>query len=211
METIQLDHHITIKRSSPISLLFQMKMMKSMWQMYLYLRSPPENKSPFLLKGDVTSIEACGDDELLLAWHNFAEFQLLLFYNDPSAPDRAIRKKLTTASNFHFTLMIECFHRCVCLYGAARRTKKRKYKGQAKKLRKVIHSWKKVGNPNVVYYCIFLDAEHAALEGKYDEAESLYKKAIQFVGRSGILHHSALFNEYYSDFLLRQRPSSNFQ
>mmetsp|Transcript_11394 Transcript_11394/g.27485 ORF Transcript_11394/g.27485 Transcript_11394/m.27485 type:complete len:139 (-) Transcript_11394:916-1332(-) len=101
--------------------------------------------------------------------------------------------------------MMETFHRAVCLYVAARRTKKRKYKQHARKIRKQIHKWKEAGIPNVVYYCIFLDADDAALRGKHDEADGYYKEAIQFVARSGYLHHAALFNEMYSDYLFRER------
>ena len=83
------------------------------------------------------------------------------------------------------------------------------YKHHAKRIRKAIHKWKSAGNPNAVYYCIFLDAEHAALQGKRAEAETQYKKAIQFAGRSGYLHHAALFNELYSDYLLREHNDTD--
>ncbi|KAL3934394.1 MAG: hypothetical protein SGBAC_009883 [Bacillariaceae sp.] len=106
-------------------------------------------------------------------------------------------------------IMQETFHRAISLYVAARRTKKGKYKKHAKKIHKTIRNWKKEGVPNVVYYCIFLDAEKAALAGKHEEAETQYQKAIQFVGRSGYLHHAALFNELYSDFLLREKKNED--
>lgn len=160
-----------------------------------------------MLKGEVHSIEECEGDPATMGWHGFAEFQLVHFYNDPKAADKAIKNigALGKKVPGYFSIMIDTFHNGVTLYAAARRTKKRKYKKHAIKIRKQINKWKKVGNPNVVYYCIFLDAMHAALEGKYDEAESLYKRAIQFVARSGYLHHAALFNEIYSDFLLQER------
>lgn len=179
-------------------------MVKSMYQMFLNLRNNQQDAC--LLKGEEYSVEACGNQLALLAWHEFAEFQLLFFYNDPSAPEKAgksaLKSVLLNDSLGYFAQMIEKFHRGVCLYVAARHTKKRKYRQHARKIRNIIHSWKKVGNPNVVYYCNFLDAEHAALEGKYDKAEEHYMKAIKFVARTGYLHHAALFNELYSDFLL---------
>ncbi|CAJ1927504.1 unnamed protein product [Cylindrotheca closterium] len=162
---------------------------------------------PYYHKPARLIIEACAGDPFISAVHNYVECQLLLFFDDPSAADRAISgaEVFSKTSPGVFQIMIETFHRAISLQLAARRTKKRKYKQHATKIRKQIHKWKKEGVVNVVYYCIFLDAEHAALEGKYEEAESHYKKAIQFVARSGYLHHAGLFNELYSDFLLRER------
>ena len=180
-------------------------MVKCFYQMCLNLQDPEKGHNPCELKGEVHSIEECEGDLLLLAFHDFAECQLLLFYGDPSAADRSLESSLEKVSPGYFSRMIETFHRGICLYVAARKTKRRKYKQRAKEIRKILHKWKKVGNPNVVYYCFFLDAEHAALNGKYDEAEKHYQKAIQLAARSGYLHHAALFNELYSDFLLRER------
>ncbi|CAJ1947191.1 unnamed protein product [Cylindrotheca closterium] len=180
---------------------------KCYWQMWIILQNPQPNGYAISLKGEIHSIEACAGDPFLLAVHDYIECQLLLFYDDPSAADRAISgaKVFSKISPGVPDVMIETFHRGICLYVAARRTMKRKYKQHAIKIRKQIHKWKKDGVVNVVDYCIFLDAEHAALEGKYEEAESHYKKAIQFVARSGHLHHAGLFNELYSDFLWRER------
>jgi tetratricopeptide (TPR) repeat protein len=175
--------------------------------MLLILQNPQLDELPIRLKGEVHSIEACAGDTFILACHNYAECQLLLFYDDPTAADRAISgaEVLSKASPGVFDIMLETFHRGICLYVAARRTKKRKYKQHAKRIRKQIHKWKNEGVVNVVHYCIFLDAEHTALGGKYEAAETHYKKAIQFVARSGYLHHAGLFNKLYSDFLLRER------
>ena len=179
-------------------------MVKMFHQMCFNLHTPRQ-QNPAILGGEVHNIEACAGNKLLLAWHDFVECQLLLFFDDQSAAERSLESQLAKVSPGYYARMIETFHRGVCLYVAARRTKSRKYKRQAKKIRKVLRKWNKVGNPNVAYYCIFLDAEHAALKGQYEEAENQYLKAIQFAARSGFLHHAALFNELYSDFLFRQR------
>ena len=54
--------------------------------------------------------------------------------------------------------MMETCHRCLALYAMARRTKKRKYKNPANRLRKRIQSWTKQGNLNVKHYLCFLNA-----------------------------------------------------
>ncbi|KAL3941438.1 MAG: hypothetical protein SGBAC_004208 [Bacillariaceae sp.] len=181
---------------------------KLYWQMLLNLREPQQAKDPLQLCGDVvTEYSDVEDDAHSLAFREYLECQLLLYYDHESAADRAIvfAGGLEKASPGNFHLMIEAFHRGVCLYVAARRTKLRKYKKHAKKIRNVMHKWKKAGIPNVVYYCTFLDAEDAALHGKHNEAEKGYKEAVQFVAKSGYLQHAALFNELYSDYLLRER------
>jgi hypothetical protein len=102
--------------------------------------------------------------------------------------------------------MIETFHRGVALYIMARKTKKRKYKTHASKIRKTVKTWVKAGNPNVEHYDLLLDAEHAALnKSSYDCAEKLYLEAIELASRMGYLHHAGLFNERFADFLHHKR------
>jgi cytidine deaminase len=90
------------------------------------------------------------------------------------------------------------------LYAMARRTKKRKYKVQANKITKTIEKWVKSGNPNVKHYHLLLSAEQAALSKNYTRAEENYKKAIVLAARTGHMHHAALCNERYADFLLQE-------
>ncbi|KAL3937754.1 MAG: hypothetical protein SGBAC_007200 [Bacillariaceae sp.] len=197
-----------IMHMEEVSQTSQAKTYKCYFQMFLILQNQQQpDQHPIEMKGDVHSIEDCGGDPFLSGVHNYLECQLLLFYNDPSAADRAISgaEVLSKAAPGIFDIMQETFHRAISLYVAARRTKKRKYKKHAKKLRKTIRKWKQEGVPNVIYYCIFLEAENSALEGNHADAETHYKKAIQFVSRSGRVHHAALFNELYSDFLFRER------
>ena len=51
------------------------------------------------------------------------------------------------------------------------------------------------------HYECFLDAEHAALKGKKVYAKDQYEEAIKMAARTGHLHHAALFNERFADFL----------
>lgn len=178
--------------------------------MLLNLRNPHDGCDPCVLRGEVHRIDNPKEvDPFVWSVHVFVQSQLHLFYGDEisSAADSAIKnaEALSKASPGNFGVMIDKFHQGVTLYVAARRTKKRKYKYHAKKIRNLIGKWKQAGNPNVVYYSMFLDAENAALEGKHDKAEEHYKEAIKFVARSGFLHHAALFNELYSDYLQMQQ------
>ena len=65
----------------------------------------------------------------------------------------------------------------------------------------MIHQWAKDGNPNVKHFDCALEAEQAALDGKYDIAEKQYKEAITLAGRIGRMQHAGLFNERYADLL----------
>ena len=87
------------------------------------------------------------------------------------------------------------------LYAAARQTKKRKYKVEAKRLLKKIEKWAKGGNANVQYYFLFLTAEQLALDKKYDMAQQKYEQAIEAATIARHLHHMGLINERYADFL----------
>lgn len=84
----------------------------------------------------------------------------------------------------------------------ARRTRNRKYKSRANRLRKMVSKFAKAGNPNVVHYDLMLRAEQAALDRRHCKADVLYKEAIVHAARTGCLHHAALFNERYADYRL---------
>jgi hypothetical protein len=49
-----------------------------------------------------------------------------------------------------------------------------------------------------------LSAEQSALNKDYKTAEVLYKDSIRSAARNGNLHHAALINERYGDFLLHE-------
>mmetsp|Transcript_30744 Transcript_30744/g.73787 ORF Transcript_30744/g.73787 Transcript_30744/m.73787 type:complete len:128 (-) Transcript_30744:256-639(-) len=83
----------------------------------------------------------------------------------------------------------------------ARKTKKSKYSKPAHRLRRKIAGWVKNGFPNVNHYDAFLQAEHAALRGRKKEAKHQYEEAIKMAARTGHLHHAALFNERFADFV----------
>ena len=89
----------------------------------------------------------------------------------------------------------------VALFAMARKTKRFKYIRAAYRVRKKIVSWAKSGNPNVKHYECFLEAEHTALKGKKSAAKVKYEAAIRKAARTGHLHHAALFNERFADFL----------
>ena len=147
-----------------------------------------------------------GPPELSSKAH-FAKGELLLFMDPEAAAKRALKVGNNFAKHNMGTclIMIETFHRGVSLYTMARRTNQRKYKTSANKIRKLIDSWWNAGNPNVKHYIKLLNAEHAALNKSYNEAERLYVEAIALAARTGHLHHAGLFNERYADLLLYHR------
>jgi len=135
---------------------------------------------------------------------HFTQCEILFFSNLEAAADVSIQNGDLLKKSLPGTIltMIDNFHQAVSLYVMARRTKKRKYKVAAKRLRKILQRWAKAGNPNVVHFVMLLDAEDAALTKNIEAATENYQKAIVFAGRIGELHHAGMFNERYADFLL---------
>ncbi|CAJ1938997.1 unnamed protein product [Cylindrotheca closterium] len=185
----------------------QLVIVKVFWQMVLNMRSnsPHAHK----LEGHIfTRNEYDEGKSLQVGTVHFAEGELLVFFKPEEAADRAIRhaKTFSKLCPCMCVGMIETFHRGVALYIMARKTKRRKYKSHASKIRKTIKKWLEAGNPNVEHYDLLLDAEHAALnKSSYDRAEKLYLEAIELASRMGYLHHAGLFNERYADFLSHER------
>ncbi|KAL3941131.1 MAG: hypothetical protein SGBAC_004470 [Bacillariaceae sp.] len=194
-----------ISQMEGLALRNQTLVAKCYWQLFSRLAKPLVDGDPCQLEGEILTLpEENGTSKAFWGIVHFAECQLLLFHDHPSLPERAIKERGKFAKRCAGspTNMIETFHRGVSLYREARRTRKRRYKHHANSVRKTLKKWQKAGNPNMTYYCLFLDAEQAALEGSYDKAKELYSKSILLVSRSGILHHAALLNERYADFLL---------
>ena len=130
---------------------------------------------------------------------------LVLYGEYEQAADFAIKigEQFAEKCPSHFFGMMETFHRGVALYAMARRTKKRKYKTHAKRIRKTIKTWMRKGNPNVEHYLLFLNAEQAAINKDFKSANESYKRSIALAARTGNLHHAGLLNERYAEFLLR--------
>jgi tetratricopeptide (TPR) repeat protein len=84
----------------------------------------------------------------------------------------------------------------------ARKTKKRKYKKHANKIHSTIKAWVRKGNPNAMHYDRLMDAEKAALDGKFKAAEKHYQSAVVLAARGGFVNDAALANERYGEFLL---------
>ena len=180
--------------------------LKIVWQMMVNLTSRYSNAHK--LEGHTFSRNEVDDWERIGGnFVHFAEGELLTFLKPEEAADRAIAvgNKFSNLAPSLCLVMIETFHRGVALYIMARKTKKRKYKSHASKIRKTIKKWLRAGNPNVEHYSLLLDAEHAALGRAFASAEKLYAEAIVLASRMEYLHHAALFNERYADFLLNER------
>jgi len=183
-------------------------MVRTHWQMLINL-TDPSCSNPSALEGNIYSAEKDnGDFAGLLSAKTLFLGELLLVNDDYEVTaKRAIEigNKYAKLVPGYFMIMPETFHRAVALYAAALLTKKRKYIGHARKLKKTIYKWAKAGNPNVQYYHMFLTAEQLALDKKYDLAEQKYEEAIETVMSVGHLHHIALLNERYADFLINER------
>lgn len=135
--------------------------------------------------------------------HDFYQSELYLFYGEYKlAAESALKRgdEFADVVSGSFVAM-EAFHRAVALFAMARKTRESKYTRPANRLRNKIAKWAKHGNPNVVHYDCFLQAEHAALKGKYKDAKGKYEEAIKTAARTGHLHHAGLFNERYADLL----------
>jgi hypothetical protein len=175
-----------------------------LWQMMKNL-SDPSCPNPSELEGDVFSAES--DEETTnthVAFVHLAQGELALFNGDYEiAAKRALKVKDIFGKLCPCFLLdiAEPFSRAVPLYAAARSTKKRKYRVEARRLLNKIGKWKTAGNPNVLYYHLFLTAEQFALDKKYDSAKQKYEAAIEVATGLGHLHHLGLIHERYSDFL----------
>lgn len=180
------------------------KALQVIWQMLQNLNDPA-SPNPTKLEGDIYNAEK--DDETNpahLSFVHFAKGELLLFNADfEVAAQRALDVGETYDKLLPNTVLntVESFHRAVPVYAAARLTKRRKFKGEARRLLKKITKWATNGNPNVQYQATFLAAEQHALDGKYEMAEQKYEEALAAVTEAGHLHHIALINERYADYL----------
>ncbi|KAL3915820.1 MAG: hypothetical protein SGILL_005466, partial [Bacillariaceae sp.] len=186
------------------------KRTKELWSFRAWWKMMQKLQLPFT----ETAKEIVGEDlkvsrEERTYWHdgneNFAVGELLLFFG---LHEERLERLLGTekGKSFFDTVIgyfpgrIDTFHRGIVWYAMARRTGKRKYQSEANKIRAKIASWVKAGDPNVVTYNLFLNAEHAALLKKFDKADKYYKQAIVGAGRTGAIHHAALFNERYAEY-----------
>lgn len=181
-------------------------LLKIFWQMIVNLTSSYSNAH--LLDGHTFSRNETDDwKQIGSPLVHFAEGELLTFLKPEEAADRAIAvgNKFAKLAPSLCLGMIETFHRGVALYIMARKTKQRKYRTHANQIRKTIRTWLKAGNPNVEHYSLLLEAEHASLKRSFARAERLYIEAISMATRMEYLHHAALFNERYADFLQYER------
>jgi len=89
------------------------------------------------------------------------------------------------------------------------RASKTKWKRRAAKSMKIIHSWLKKGNVNVVHMMHILTAEFAALKGNGAKAEEQFKLAITASTKNGFLQDKGLTHELTGKFYLAQGDTSS--
>mmetsp|Transcript_24272 Transcript_24272/g.59418 ORF Transcript_24272/g.59418 Transcript_24272/m.59418 type:complete len:610 (+) Transcript_24272:2715-4544(+) len=177
-----------------------------LFQMVMNLQLPPGEKFEKLNGNHYSPEDEEGNESAGHMGHlHFAEGELMVFHgNYDELANRAIAKgdHYSQLMMGFFLIPMETFHRGIALYAMARRTKRRKYKAHANKIRKQVTKWSNDGNPNVKHYVMILNAEQAVLDKHYEKADELYKGAIVYTARSGHLHHAALCNERYADYRL---------
>ena len=104
--------------------------------------------------------------------------------------------------------MLDKFLIGVCLYDAAIRTGRRKYRNRANAIRATIHSWVNRGNPNVNHYACLLDAEFFRMKNQTSMASKFYENAVIIAGRAGLLQDAALAQERYALCILNSKGGS---
>ena len=108
-------------------------------------------------------------------------------------------KTWSGASYFGF----EPFSRALCLYARAIETGQSKYLKAARKARKTLARWVKLGAMNLVHELFLLDAEEAVVRGQKKAAHKAYKLAISASVRGGFLQDAGIANERYALYLIR--------
>lgn len=101
---------------------------------------------------------------------------------------------------FEGLISIQITRRC----DATKWLKKSAWKRRAYKSRKMISNWVKKGNVNLVHYLHLLDAELAALNGKYKKAQVSFTAAITVARRNDFVQDRALAHELASAFFERR-------
>ena len=183
------------------------KLCRMYHQMFLNLMG--KSRKPTLLKGEAFDCDVfVSTSGVLNGALHYIQFELLFFCGEWKRAAKMALQKRKGAVSGSVAFMFQTCHRGLALYAMAHRTGKWRYKSHACQIRKTVEGWMKMGNPNVQHYHNLLCAEQAALDGKNQSAEALYKGAIQLAARAGHLNDAGLFNERYAAFLLRSNPKS---
>ena len=180
---------------------------KIAWQM-LHNLSSSSCQNPSELEGDIFSAANHNETDMIHeSFTIFAQGELSFFFLDyETTAKRALEigdKYEKKVPNYPL-IVNESFHRAVALHAAALRTKKRRYRVEARRLARRFSRWAENGNPNVRYQNLFLQAEQLALHHKPDMAEEKYENALEAVAEEGHLQHLGLINERYAEFLARR-------
>jgi predicted ATPase len=99
--------------------------------------------------------------------------------------------------------MVDPLVRGLSCFVMARKSGKKAYLKEAKRLRLFVKDWVKQGNPNVVHYDALLDAEWDAVrQKKSSNVLAKYERAVSVATRGYFLHDAALFNECWALYAL---------
>jgi hypothetical protein len=101
------------------------------------------------------------------------------------------------------TIQMDNLCRGVSLFEMARKTTKKKYKQEAMKVLASVKDHVKKGALNVYHHEALLEGELAAMNGNSEVARHHYGRATVLAGRRGFLQDSALANERFGLYLLK--------
>jgi hypothetical protein len=101
------------------------------------------------------------------------------------------------------TIQMDNLCRGISLFDMARKTKKSKYKQEAMKVLATVKDHVKKGSLNVYHHEALLEGELAALNGNSEVARHHFGRATVLAGRRGFLQDSALANERFGVYLLK--------
>mmetsp|Transcript_4387 Transcript_4387/g.10966 ORF Transcript_4387/g.10966 Transcript_4387/m.10966 type:complete len:1125 (-) Transcript_4387:332-3706(-) len=165
----------------------------------------------------LTSINSLSKPEELLSQVDHASSPLFSYFDRISqnmvlayrrdyveGAELSIRRGNEFLGNFPYQSigMWDIFMRGFCLYAAAKKTGKRRYRRNAKKMRALVDKWLHQGDLNVRHHSALLEAEDLAIRRKLKEAQRSYESAIVSSSRGGYIQDRALAHERYALFLV---------
>jgi predicted ATPase len=209
LEALEADCRMYVKQGEELKREQQICLIALLWQAILNLMGRSVN--PTVLTGEAMDQDRClelaarADNPHLVGWVQALRAVLYSCFGEYEAGSElgvAKGTKLEKILPSHLLVPSDPFYRGVCLFEMARRTKKQKYKKRARTALDTIKAWVSKGNPNLKHCERFLEAELAALTDNSEKAKQHYAKAVVLAARGGFIHHAAMANERYGEFLL---------
>ncbi|KAG7341774.1 PAS sensor protein [Nitzschia inconspicua] len=185
-------------------------MAKILWQTILNLMGESENTTLLMgreLEYDVayTFAESMQNTNGVALLEFFQLFVYTFFGDHEKGAELALKKgdSLQAMIPGSPTVQMDNLCRGISLFDMARKTQKKKYKQEAMKVLATVKGHVKKGALNVYHHEALLEGELAALHGDSEVARHHYGRATVLAGRRGFLQDSALANERFGAYLLK--------